>query len=174
MRDDRPDLDALFSLAYEELRRLAAQVRGSRDGETFTPTVLVHEAWIRMSGSPGLASVSLPRFKQIAARAMRQVLVDAARRRKAVKRGGGAALVTLDESVTAGGGGTVHEVLALDQALETLSLLSPRQASLVEARFFGGLEMREVAEALEISEATAHRDWRAARAWLARELQGGP
>ncbi len=171
MQDERHELDALFSLAYEELRRLAAQVRGTGDGETFSPTVLVHEAWIRMAGSPGLASVPRPRFKQIAARAMRQVLVDAARRRNAAKRGGGAALVTLDEPLT-GGGETVHEVLALDQALQTLSLLSPRQASLVEARFFGGLEMREVATALEISEATAHRDWRAARAWLARELRG--
>ncbi len=173
MRDHHAELDDLFSLAYEELRRLATQVRGSGEGETFRPTVLVHEAWIRMSGSPGLASLPLPRFKQVAARAMRQVLVDAARRRKAAKRGGGTALVTFDESLAAGEK-TVQEVLALDQALQALSLLSPRQASLVEARFFGGLEMREVAEALEISEATAHRDWRAARAWLARELQEAP
>jgi len=172
MSDDRSALDDLFSLAYEELRRLAHRVRTDGDGDTLNPTVLVHEAWIRMAGSPELGSLSRAHFKRVAARAMRQVLVDAARRRNAGKRGGGAPFVTFHDDL-GGADGSVHDLLALDLALDELSRMSPRQASLVEARFFGGLEMREVADALDISEATAHRDWRAARAWLSGQL-GGP
>lgn len=169
MPDDRPALDDLFSLAYEELHRLARVVRTPADGETMSPTALVHEAWLRMADSPGLGSLSRVHFKRVAARAMRQVLVDAARRRNAAKRGGRDAVVTLDEAAI-GLGRPVHDLLALDEALDELARLSPRQASLVEARFFAGLEMIEVAEALSISEATAHRDWRAARAWLSGRL----
>jgi RNA polymerase sigma factor (TIGR02999 family) len=101
---------------------------------------------------------------------MRQVLIEAARRRNAQKRGAGAVVVTLDEALVRGGG-DAGELLALDEALEELARLHPRQAALVESRFFGGLEMTEIAELLEVSEATALRDWRAARAWLARELR---
>jgi RNA polymerase sigma factor (TIGR02999 family) len=173
MHPDRRALDDLFSLAYEELRRLAGQVRAGADGDTLNPTVLVHEAWIRMAASPELGQVSAAHFKRIAARAMRQVLVDAARRRKAEKRGGGAPLVTFDDSLGEPGdpAAPVDDVLALSAALDELASLNPRQASLVEARFFAGLEIREVAEAMEVSEATAHRDWRAARAWLSVRLQ---
>jgi RNA polymerase sigma factor (TIGR02999 family) len=108
---------------------------------------------------------------------MRQVLVEAARRRTADKRGGGRAMVTLDESLDGGGVDTL-DVVILDEALSRLATLSPRQAMLVEQRFFGGLEMDDVARSLGISEATAYREWRAARAWLGRELgqdrQGKP
>jgi RNA polymerase sigma-70 factor, ECF subfamily len=171
MSHERSALDHLFSRAYEELRRLATRVRTDRDGDTLNPTVLVHEAWIRMSGSPELGSLSHAHFKRVAARAMRQVLVDAARRRNAGKRGGGASFVTFDDEVGTPDA-SIDDLLALDRALDELAGLSPRQASLVEARFFGGLEMREAAESLDISEATAQRDWRAARAWLAGRLGG--
>ena len=163
-------VDQLFSVAYEELRRLAASVRRGDPSATLTPTALVHEAWIKLSATPDLAATSPLHFKRIAARAMRQVLVDAARRRTAEKRGGGQALVTFDEAleITAT---TSDDVLALDQALRDLAKVSPRQADMVESRFFGGLEVAETAELLGVSEATVLRDWRAAKAWLAKELR---
>lgn len=162
-------LDQVFSLAYEELRRLAATVRRDDPGATLSPTDLVNEAWLKLRRSPELADTSRLHFKRVAARAMRQVLVEAARRRKATKRGAGAAVVTLDEALD-GAADQAPDLLALHEALEDLARLHPRQAALVEHRFFGGLEMAEIAELLEVSEATALRDWRAARAWLAREL----
>ena len=163
-------VDQLFSAAYEELRRLAASVRRGDPSATLTPTALVHEAWLKLSATPELAATSPLHFKRIAARAMRQVLVDAARRRTADKRGGGQALVTFDEAleITAT---TSEDVLALDQALLDLALQNPRQAEMVESRFFGGLEAAETAELLGVSEATVLRDWRAAKAWLANELR---
>jgi RNA polymerase sigma-70 factor, ECF subfamily len=167
---DRLALDHLFSVTYEELRRLAARVRQRDPSATLTPTALVNEAWIKLAGSPGLGRVSLLHFKRIAARAMRQVLIEAARRRKAEKRGGGQALVTFDEAIDQAASGA-DELLALDQALDELARLQPRQAMMVESRFFGGLDVAETAELLGVSEATILRDWRAARAWLARELR---
>ena len=112
-------------------------------------------------------------FKRIAARAMRQLLIEAARRRHADKRGGGevAVYVTLDESC-AQPTNVGTEVLALDSALRELARLNPRQAALVEARFFGGFEVAEIATMLGISEATALRDWRAAKAWLSHAVRG--
>jgi RNA polymerase sigma factor (TIGR02999 family) len=167
---DRAALDALFSATYEELRRLAASVRREDSGATLNPTALVNEAWLKLARSPGFVATSRLHFKRIAARAMRQVLVEAARRRQADKRGGGERVVTLDE-----GADTIVEgsadVLALDDALEALGRLEPRQAMMVESRFFGGLDVAETAEVLGVSEATILRDWRAARAWLARELR---
>lgn len=167
---DRGALDQLFSATYEELRRLASSVRRDDPAATLTPTALVNEAWLKLAHSPHLGATSPLHFKRIAARAMRQVLVEAARRRKANKRGSGAALVTFDDaleqSATRAG-----ELLDLDAALNDLARVSPRQALIVESRFFGGLELKETAELLQISEATVLRDWRAARAWLARELR---
>lgn len=167
-------LAELFSLAYEELRRLASSVRRGDPSATLTPTALVHEAWLKLADAPPAALASAIHFKRVAARAMRQVLVDAARRRNAEKRGGGAALVTFDESLDQPVPSSADEVLALDAALETLGQVSPRQAQMVECRFFAGLDVRETAEALGVSEATVLRDWRAARAWLARELRREP
>ncbi|MEP6572064.1 MAG: ECF-type sigma factor [Gemmatimonadota bacterium] len=164
-------LDDLFSATYEELRRLASSVRRNDPSATFTPTVLVNEAWLKLAGSPALGGASRTHFKRIAARAMRQVLVEAARRRNAEKRGSGVALVTFDEGLDAGATSS-EEVLALDDAMERLARLNPRQAQVVESRFFGGLEIPETAELLGVSEATVLRDWRAAKAWLARELRG--
>ncbi len=163
-------LDQTFSLAYEELRRLAATVRRDDPAATLTPTDLVNEAWLKLRNSPNLANTSRLHFKRVAARAMRQVLIEAARKRKAGKRGAGAAVVTLDESLD-GATGSAEDLLALNDALEDLARLHPRQATLVESRFFGGLEMIEIAELLDVSEATVLRDWRAARAWLAKELR---
>lgn len=167
---DRHALDALFSDAYEELRRLAATVRQGDPSATLSPTALVNEAWIKLSDSPHLANTSRLHFKRIAARAMRQVLIEAARRRQADKRGGGTPFVTFDDSM-AESATAAEQLIALDEALQELARLSPRQALMVEARFFGGLDLQETAELLGVSEATIVRDWRLARAWLAAELR---
>jgi len=167
---DRRALDELFSVTYEELRRLAASVRRDDPSATLSPTALVNEAWLKLAGTPQVASTSRLHFKRIAARAMRQVLVEAARRRHAEKRGGGQLAVTLDEALDVGST-SGDDLLALDEALETLNRLEPRQALMVESRFFGGLDVTETAQMLGVSEATVLRDWRAAKAWLARELR---
>jgi RNA polymerase sigma factor (TIGR02999 family) len=170
--EERRALDDLFSLVYEELRRLASFVRKNELNATINSTALVHEAWLKLKGSPPLASKSLPHFKAIAAKAMRQVLVDEARRRSARKRGGAGEAIF----VTFGDSGEEmascdEELLALDAALDELALLSPRQAQMVESRFFGGLNVVETAELLGISESATERDWRAAKAWLAGRIR---
>ena len=167
---DRAALDRVFSAAYEELRRLAHAVRRNDPGATISPTTLVNEAWLRLAATPAVAHTSPLHFKRIAARAMRQVLVDIARKRSADKRGGpDAVAITLDDSATIATAG--DDVLALDGALDALARVSPRQAQMVECRFFGGLDIAETAGLLNVSEATVLRDWRAARAWLAAELR---
>lgn len=170
--EERRSLDQLFSVTYEELRRLASSVKRSDPGATLSPTTMVNEAWVKLAKSPGFASTSRLHFKRIAARAMRQVLVEAARRRNASKRGGGegVTVIKFDESQqqTASCG---QDLLALDTALEELARIQPRQAMMVESRFFGGLDITETAALLEVSEATILRDWRAAKAWLAHELR---
>lgn len=166
-----PPLEALFSAAYEELRRLASAVRRGDRHASLSPTTLVNEAFLKLAAAPRFKALSHLHFKRIAARAMRQVLVEAARRRNADKRGGGSVtFVTLDESIAAGLR-SAGDVLALDAALESLGRLHPRQAEMVVCRFFGGLDIGETAALLEVSEATVQRDWRAAKAWLARELR---
>lgn len=164
-------IDQWFSLAYEELRRLAARVRERELGATLNPTALVHEAFIRLAASHGVALESKAHFMAIAARAMRRVLVDAARQRTAAKRGSGQSYVTLDESTAHGVGVTADAVLALDAALDELSRRDPRASDIVQYRFFGGLSVAETARVLELSEATVHRDWQFARAWLSEELR---
>ena len=167
---DHDRLDAAVVAAYDELRRLAAHLRQREPGVTLDPTGLVNEAWIKLSRSPELADTSPLHFKRIAARAMRQVLVEAARRRQAGKRGGpDRVAVTLDDAV-ADPTALAADVLQLNDALEELGRAHPRPAAVVEARFFGGLTTAEIAAALEISEATVLRDWRTARAWLGAEL----
>jgi len=168
---DRQTLDQLFSVTYEELRRLAASVRRDDPSASLSPTALVNEAWLKLASSPPFVMTSRLHFKRIAARAMRQVLVEAARRRTARKRGQGLAPVTFDEALGAAQTSGSEEMLALDAALEALSRVSPRQATMVESRFFGGLDVAETAELLGVSEATILRDWRAAKAWLAQELR---
>jgi RNA polymerase sigma factor (TIGR02999 family) len=169
---DRVSLDERFSLVYEELRRLAANVLRSEQNRRLTPTTLVHEAWIKLANSPEIADTTPLHFKRIAARAMRQVLVEAARRRHALRRKDGNLLVTFDELLPGLNPLTApKDILALDSALDSLSRISDRQALLVEGRFFGGLEVSELAQLLDVSEATVARDWRSARAWLAVEIR---
>lgn len=170
---DREDLDKLFSVTYEELRRLAASVKSGDPAATLNPTALVHEAWLRLANSPAFIATSRLHFKRIAARAMRQLLIEAARRRVSQKRGGGgnAVFVTFDEALSQAGG--EEDVLKLDVALQELARLNPRQAAMVESRFFGGLDIPETAELLQVSEATILRDWRAVKAWLSHELRQG-
>ena len=171
IQGDRRELDALFSAAYEELRRLAASVRRDDPRATLSPTGLVNEAWLKLAANPAVARTSVIHFKRIAARAMRQVLIEASRRRFARKRGGREAVfVTFDDSLGDGANWS-DDLLGLDAALEQLARLHPRQAMMVEGRFFGGLEVPEIAELLGISEATVLRDWRAAKAWLSHELR---
>jgi RNA polymerase sigma factor (TIGR02999 family) len=170
------ELDYLFSVTYEELRRLAAAVKRGDQSATLNPTALVNEAWVRLRNAPELGLESALHFKRVAARAMRQILVEAARRRQAQKRGGDglAQMVGMEEAE----GSAVRmpdadEVIALEEALRELEALDSRQAQLVEARFFGGLEVRELMELFNVSEATVMRDWRTARAWLAQRMRGG-
>jgi RNA polymerase sigma factor (TIGR02999 family) len=166
--DDRQALDILFSLTYGELRRIASAVLRGHANATLTPTSLVNEAWFKLARNPEVARTNPLHFKRIAARAMRQVLVEAARRRAAQIRGGGRIQVTFDDTAFGREGvSNGKDILALDAALEELSKISPRQAKLVEGRFFGGLDVNESAELLGVSRATVMREWRSARAWLA-------
>jgi RNA polymerase sigma factor (TIGR02999 family) len=167
---DRDALDRLFSVTYEELRRLAARVRRRDRAASLSPTMLVNEAWMKLAATPAFRSTSPQHFKRIAARAMRQVLIEAARRRHAAKRGGDEVLfVAFDESI-AETRQTAADLIALDAALDDLARVSPRQAAMVEGRYFGGLEVAEIAALLDVSEATIQRDWRAARSWLAAQI----
>src|SRR5690606_5596950 len=162
--------DAAFLAAYGVLRRLAAHMQRNDPAVTFDPTGLVNAAWLKLAGTPELAQTTPLHFKRIAARAMRQILVEAARKRTAEKRGGGSVVaITLDDG-NQPTIGAADEVIALREALEALASRHPRPAAVVEARYFGGLTTEEVAETLGISEATVLRDWRTARAWLASEL----
>ena len=166
----RVAMDEMFSVTYEELRRLASSVKRQDPGATMNPTALVNEAWLKLAKSPAFDTTSPLHFKRIAARAMRQVLVEAARKRHAQKRGGEAILVPLaavpEPAVSVG-----QDVLALEDALQELERIDPRQALLVESRFYGGLETAEIASLLEVSEITVHRDWRAVKAWLLHKLR---
>jgi len=155
---------------YEELRRLASTVSRDDPSDTLNPTALVNEAYLKLADTLRVEPVSRLHFKRIAARAMRQVLVEAARRRSALKRGGGRPMVTLDDGI-ASVTQSSEEILALDAAMEHLEAMHPRQAQLVEIRFFGGFNVTEAAELLQVSESTVERDWRAARAWLATQVR---
>jgi len=168
----REALDDLFSVAYEELRRIASSVRRSDANATVSPSTLVNAAWLRLANSPRIAPQSEIHFKRIAVQAMRRILVEAARRRRSHKRGGSDSIqfIPFDESVDV----PVtcdSDVIALDAALEELGRINPRQAALIEIRFFGGLAVAEASDMLGVSPATADRDWRAAKAWLASEIR---
>jgi RNA polymerase sigma factor (TIGR02999 family) len=166
----RGALDTLFSVTYEELRRLASSVKRTDGKATLSPTTLVNEAWLKLARAPEFAAQSELHFKRIAAQAMRQILIDAARRRSAQKRGGREAIFVVFGENSEQIASCDQELVALDAALEELARLNPRQALMIESRFFGGMDIAETAKLLEVSEATILRDWRAAKAWLAREL----
>lgn len=163
--------ERLFPLVYRELRRIAAvQMRGERKDHTLEPTALVHEAFLRLAGSTDIQPKNRAHFFAIAAQAMRRILVDYARRRKAAKRGAGerpAALFDVAHPESDPDG----YVMALNQALDELAVLDPRQARIVELRFFGGMTIEETGALLEIGHATIERDWKLAKAWLHRRIR---
>lgn len=166
---DDAALDELMPLVYGELRRLArAKMRGERRDHTLQPTALVHEAFARLVNL-GIDWKDRAHFLSMAARLMRQVLVDHARGHRALKRGRGALRVSLrdaDAVVEA-----CPELLDLDEALDRLRQHDPRASRVVELHYFGGLRYREIAEVLGLSEATVDRDMRFSRAWLLRQLK---
>ena len=172
--EEKLALDDLFSLVYEELRRLASFVRRKDRNATLSSAALLHEAWMKLKDSPSFRAQSVPHFKAIAAKAMRQVLLDEVRRRSARKRGGGGEVIviSLDESSMAIAS-CDQELLTLDKALDELARVNPRQSRVVESRFFGGMSVAEIASLLEVSESVIERDWRAARAWLANQVRPG-
>ena len=170
--DPLPARDAV-PLVYDELRRLAAAyMRRERPGQTIQATALVHEAYLRLAGA-GTPWHDKRHFVGIAARSMRQILVERARARGAQKRWGGMDRVSLHESLAQG---TAQDAMlpALDEALTRLETLDPEQARIVELRFFAGLSIEDAADALGMSPATLKRRWTLARAWLFRELSTGP
>lgn len=163
--------DQLVPLVYAELHDLAVHyMRGERADHTLQPTALVHEAYMRLVDQRNASWKNRSHFFGIAAQAMRRILVDHARRKRATKREGGDR-VTLDESVAEAPQRSV-DLIALDDALLKLAELDPRQARVVELRFFGGLDIEQTAESLGISPATVKRDWTFARAFLQREMDG--
>jgi RNA polymerase sigma factor (TIGR02999 family) len=169
---DEEALERLLPRVYDELRRLArAYLARERPGHTLQPTALVHEAYLRLVDQTRVDWQNRAHFFAIAATSMRRILVSHARRRHAAKRGGAALTLTLDEGLAAAGERDV-DLVALDEALAALERLDPRQARIVELRFFAGLTIEETATALEVSPATVKLDWKLARAWLFRELSG--
>lgn len=171
--DDRAVLDQIVPLVYDELRQMARRQLAGHKRYTLDTTALVDEAYLRMVDRDSIPLGSRAFFFGAAARAMRQVLVDAARRRNRDKRGGGQAGTELKEEWVAADG-LAAEVLELNEGLERLAEHYPRQASVVECRFFGGLSVEETAQALGLSERSVVRDWTLARAWLYRELRTDP
>jgi len=168
---DERAISKLLPVVYDELRRLARHyLRRERPGQTLQATALVHEAYLRLlkDKSPGWQNRT--HFVAIAAVSMRQILVERARARHAAKRGGEQIRVTLDESRIGDEGASI-DFLALDEALSRLARLDPKQARIVELRYFGGSTIEETADVLGISPATVKRGWVIAKAWLKRELQ---
>jgi RNA polymerase sigma factor (TIGR02999 family) len=162
----------LIPLIYHELRRLAAaQMKRERSGHTLQPTALVHEAYLRLAGQHADWQ-NRAHFFAVAAQAMRRVLLDHARQHHAGKRGSQGQRITLEEGLAVTSD-PLDEVLAVDECVTRLAAIDPRQARLVELRFFAGLSVEESAQALGISEITAKRDWASAKAWLSRELRRG-
>lgn len=172
---DEQAFNQLIPLVYDELHRMALRhVAGERANASLQPTALVNEVCLRLLGWDQARWQNRNHFFGVSARMMRRVLVDIARRRRAERRGGaGAVRVPLDAvDIPAAARGS--DLVAVDEALERLAAADARKARIVELRFFGGLSMEEVARVLGISVRTAHSDWAFARAWLYRELSGGP
>lgn len=167
---NREALDALLPLVYEELRRLAHRhLRNERTEHTLQSSALVHEAYLRLLGQDFPHWEGRTHFFAIAAQLMRQILVDYARRHRASKRGSGVCMLTLGD-VDALPQRKDVDVVALNDALNSLAEIDPRQSHVVELRFFAGLSLEETSEVMGIGTATVQRDWTAARAWLHREI----
>jgi RNA polymerase sigma-70 factor (ECF subfamily) len=166
-------LDRLLPLVYGELRHIAARYMArERPGQTLQATALVHEAYLRLARDSNLSFQNRAHLLGIAARAMREILVERARARGALKRGGKDARVTLDEGILGGGVSGQVDVLAVHEALDRLAAVDSRHARIVELRYFGGLTVEETAEVMAVSPATVKRGWALARAWLFREVAG--
>lgn len=167
---DPTALNALLPVVYEELKRIArAQLARERPGHTLQATALVHEAYLRLLGAQSIDWSDRAWFMGLAATMMRRILVNHARDRVAEKRGAGAEHVELSEAAALAQPGL--DVLGLHDALDALALLDPRQARVVELKYFAGMEVDEIAQVLDVSSATVRRDWTVAKLWLARELK---
>jgi len=170
---DKAALDRLMPLVYQELRRLARrQMRREREGDTLQTTALVNEAYLRLVDYERVQARDRSHFLAIAAQAMRRILIERARSRRSDKRGSNPQKISLDD-VTEVADARAADLLALDEALQTLSTIDPRKAQLVELRYFGGLTIEETANVLGVSTPTVERDWRTARIWLHKEISQG-
>lgn len=169
---DQSALDELFQVVYSELRRIAHNRRSAwRGNETLGTTALVHEAYLKLTRQSELPWRDRRQFFATASKAMRHILINYAEKRQAAKRGGAQEPLALDEGLVASDE-SAEELLALDLALDRLHELHPRQTRVVECRFFGGLDVKQTAEALDVSPTTVKRDWALASAWLHDQLAG--
>jgi RNA polymerase sigma factor (TIGR02999 family) len=167
---DKTALDKLMPLVYEELRQMAKRYMDRQQaGHTLQTTALIHEAYLRLVDQSEVHWQNRAHFFGVAATAMRHILVDHARMRQAAKRGGAAQQVTLDEAAVVAAE-RAAELVALDDALQSLAAFDRRKSQVVEMRYFGGLTVEETAEVLQVSPETVARDWRLGRTWLLREL----
>jgi RNA polymerase sigma factor (TIGR02999 family) len=180
LRNGNKEAEAqLYEAVYQELRRVAAKyLRNERPNHTLQPTALVNEACVKLLGAPAREWNNKEHFFAVAARAMRQVLVDHARERRAEKRGGALTKMQLDDFLPAGNqqspgvdADRLDEILFVNSAMDRLAEEHPRQSQVVELRFFGGLTAEEASRILGVDMRTVHRDWQFARAWLYRELK---
>ena len=163
--------DALFAIVYDDLRTLARrQLARLAAGQTLAPTVLVHEAYMKFAERSAPDVVDRSHFLAVAARAMRHVVIDYVRRRQSHKRNPGAPVIALDGATARTDGTSPVDLIAMNEALAQLETLDPRQARIVELRFFGGLELEEIAKELDVSARTVRRDWQKARAFLYHAL----
>ena len=171
---DRNAADQLVPLIYDELRRLAQRhLAGERSEHTLQPTALVHEAYMRLVDLRRIEWQDRDHFFAMAARAMRRLLVDHARKQRAAKRGGPEEDLPLDQISDFGTPGREPDLVALDDALKSLSAFDPLKAKIVELRFFGGLSIDETAKIVQCSRSTVKRHWQMAKAWLHSELSKG-
>ena len=169
---DKAALEALTPLVYDELRRIAHRyVRREREGHTLQTTALVNEAFVRLAGAEKIAWQNRAHFFAVTAQVMRHILIDYARRRHYTKHGGQSRKVALEEAASMSRQ-RAAELVMLDEALDELAKLDPRKSRVVELRYFGGLSLEETAEVLEVSPMTVRRDWRAAKAWLYKAVNG--
>lgn len=170
---DQRALDKLTPIVYEELHGLASRyMKRERPGHSLQTTALVNEAYVRLVGYKRMQWQNRAHFFAVSAQVMRRILVDHARRHN-LKRGGDVPHVSLDEAAVIGGDEDL-DLVAVDDAMQALARIDQRKVRVVEMRFFGGLTVEETAEVLKVSPGTVKRDWRAAKAWLYRELSGRP
>ncbi|MEK7855163.1 MAG: sigma-70 family RNA polymerase sigma factor [Acidobacteriota bacterium] len=165
--------DKLMPLVYDELRRQAARyLRRERPGHTLQTTALIHETYLKLIDQKNVDWQNRAHFYGIAAQAMKRILIDHAKARHREKRGGAAENLPLDEARFVVSDETNVDIVALDQALTKLAAFDPRQASIVDLKFFAGLSIEDIAETLEVSPATVKREWNSAKAWLFSEING--